>query len=165
MLRAPSLAWRSCSFILVLPPVSTFQPVAMATPAGIWEAPRRASEWCRPHTPGAACQNSRGMVAASSHYDLAAPPEQQGASKITVPLKEKESEQNSLALYTFVDNDQWQRLSGVTLVGGRRCGARRRRHSPRKRRCPAAEQGGDAGRWISTWGHERSTLSEPSRFC
>ena len=56
-----------------------------------------------------------GLVAASALFDLAAPEDQRGAAKITVPLKEKQTEQRSLALYTYVDN-KWQRLSDATLV-------------------------------------------------
>ena len=56
-----------------------------------------------------------GLVAASALFDLAAPEDQRGAAKITVPLKEKQTEQRSLALYTYVDG-KWQRLSDATLV-------------------------------------------------
>lgn len=58
-----------------------------------------------------------GLVAASAHFDLAAPADQRGAAKITIPLKEKQTEQRSLALYTYVDG-KWQRLSDTTLVAG-----------------------------------------------
>ncbi len=56
-----------------------------------------------------------GLVAASALFDLAAPEDQRGAAKITVPLKEKQTEQRSLALYTYIDG-KWQRLSDATLV-------------------------------------------------
>ena len=58
-----------------------------------------------------------GLVAASAHFDLAAPADQRGAAKITIPLKDKQTEQRSLALYTYVDG-KWQRLSDATLVAG-----------------------------------------------
>jgi hypothetical protein len=56
-----------------------------------------------------------GLAAASALFDLSAPEDQRGASGITVPLKETQTEARSLALYTYVDN-KWQRLSDVTLV-------------------------------------------------
>ncbi len=56
-----------------------------------------------------------GLVAASALFDLAAPQDQRGAAKITVPLREKQTEQRSLALYTYIDG-KWQRLSDATLV-------------------------------------------------
>lgn len=56
-----------------------------------------------------------GLVAASALFDLAAPQDQRGAAKITVPLKEKQTEQRSLALYTYLDS-KWQRISDATLV-------------------------------------------------
>ncbi|MDP9236594.1 MAG: glycosyl hydrolase family 18 protein [Chloroflexota bacterium] len=56
-----------------------------------------------------------GLVAASALFDLAAPADQHGPSRITVPLKEKQSEQRNLGIYSYVDG-KWQRLSDVTLV-------------------------------------------------
>ena len=64
-----------------------------------------------------------GLEAASAMFDLSAPEEQQGASRVTVPLKEKQTEARNLGLYSYVD-DSWKRLSDVTLIVGRRGGAR-----------------------------------------
>jgi hypothetical protein len=58
-----------------------------------------------------------GLEAASLMFDLSAPEDQQGASRVTVPLKEKQTEARNLGLYSFVD-DSWQRLSDVTLIVG-----------------------------------------------
>jgi hypothetical protein len=58
-----------------------------------------------------------GLAAASSLFDLAAPEDQRGASGITVPLKESQSDARDLSLYTYVEN-KWQRLSDVSLVAG-----------------------------------------------
>ncbi len=56
-----------------------------------------------------------GLVAASALFDLSAPADKRGASHLTVTLKEKQSDQHALGLYTYVDS-KWQRLSDVTLV-------------------------------------------------
>jgi hypothetical protein len=58
-----------------------------------------------------------GLVAASAMFDLSAPEDQQGASRVTVPLKEKQTEARNLGLYSYVD-DSWRRLSDVTLIVG-----------------------------------------------
>jgi hypothetical protein len=58
-----------------------------------------------------------GLEAASLMFNLSAPADQQGASRVTVPLKEKQTEARNLGLYSFVDDD-WQRLSDVTLIVG-----------------------------------------------
>jgi hypothetical protein len=56
-----------------------------------------------------------GLVSASALFDLAAPADQHGASRITVPLKDKQTDQRNLGIYSYVDG-KWQRLSDVTLV-------------------------------------------------
>ncbi len=56
-----------------------------------------------------------GLSAASAMFDLAAPVDQRGASRITIPLKEKQTDQRNLALYSYVSG-KWQRLADVTLV-------------------------------------------------
>lgn len=56
-----------------------------------------------------------GLVAASALFDLAAPADQQGASRITIPLKEKQTEQRNLGIYSYI-NGKWQRLSDVAVV-------------------------------------------------
>ncbi len=58
-----------------------------------------------------------GLVAASALFDLAAPADKRGASRLTVPLKDKQTEQRNLALYTYTGN-RWERLSDATLVAG-----------------------------------------------
>lgn len=58
-----------------------------------------------------------GLTAVSALFDLAAPANQRGASRVTVPLKEKQTDQRNLALYSYVDG-KWQRLSDAALVAG-----------------------------------------------
>lgn len=58
-----------------------------------------------------------GLEAASAMFDLAAPEDQQGASRVTVPLKEPQTDPRNLGMYTYIDNN-WQRLSDVTLIAG-----------------------------------------------
>ncbi len=58
-----------------------------------------------------------GLTAVSALFDLAAPEDQRGASRVTVPLKEKQTEQRNLALYSYVDG-KWQRLGDAQLVSG-----------------------------------------------
>jgi hypothetical protein len=58
-----------------------------------------------------------GLVAASAFFELSAPPDMRGGSRLTVLLSEKLSDANGLALYTFVD-DKWQRLGDAALVAG-----------------------------------------------
>lgn len=58
-----------------------------------------------------------GLEGASAMFDLAAPEDQQGASRVTVPLNEKQTEARNLGLYTYVEN-KWQRLSDVSLIAG-----------------------------------------------
>ena len=50
-----------------------------------------------------------GLVAASALFDLAAPQDKRGGSRLTVPLKDKQTDTRSLALYTYVDSG-WQRF-------------------------------------------------------
>lgn len=58
-----------------------------------------------------------GLTAVSALFDLAAPQNQHGASRVTVPLKEKQTDQHNLALYSYVDG-MWQRLGDAQLVSG-----------------------------------------------
>ena len=58
-----------------------------------------------------------GLTAVSALFDLSAPANQRGASRITVPLKEKQTDQHNLALYSYVDG-KWQRLGDAQLVSG-----------------------------------------------
>lgn len=58
-----------------------------------------------------------GLVAASAMFDLGAPQDKRGASRLTVPLKDKQTDAHNLALYTYTGG-QWQRLSDAVLVAG-----------------------------------------------
>jgi hypothetical protein len=58
-----------------------------------------------------------GLVAVSAQFDLAAPADQRGASRITVKLNEKQTDAHNLAMYTYVDG-KWQRLGDAQLVAG-----------------------------------------------
>jgi hypothetical protein len=58
-----------------------------------------------------------GLESASGMFELSAPEDQQGASRITIPLKERQTDARNLALYTYVDGG-WQRLTEVTLASG-----------------------------------------------
>lgn len=58
-----------------------------------------------------------GLEAVSVMFDLSAPADQQGASRISVGLKEKQTEARNLGLYTYVQN-KWQRLSDISLIAG-----------------------------------------------
>lgn len=58
-----------------------------------------------------------GLVAASALFELSAPEDQRGASGVTVPLKEQQTEARNLGLYTYIDG-KWQRLSDVALSAG-----------------------------------------------
>ncbi len=79
-----------------------------------------------------------GLVAVSALFDLAAPQDQRGASRITVPLKEKQTEQRNLALYSYVDG-KWQRLSDAHACRRRRRRAGRSRRAARQRRRAAPQ--------------------------
>jgi hypothetical protein len=98
--------------VLVLPPVSILS--RGGGDSGIPSGPGNADTYTstvRTGTP----KLPAGLVAASALFDLAAPQDQRGAAKITVPLKEKQTEQRSLALYTYLGG-KWQRISDATLV-------------------------------------------------
>jgi hypothetical protein len=58
-----------------------------------------------------------GLVAASAFFELSAPADMRGGSRLTVLLKERLTDDRGLALYTYVD-DKWQRLGDATLVAG-----------------------------------------------
>ncbi len=58
-----------------------------------------------------------GLSAVSRLFDVAAPPDKRGALRITVQLTDKQTEQQNLALYSYVDG-KWQRLADATLVAG-----------------------------------------------
>lgn len=99
--------------ILLLPPISILSRGGggnSSIPSGPGTADRYTSTVRKsmPKLPA-------GLVAASSLFDLAAPADQQGASRITIPLKDKQTEARSLALYSYVDS-KWQRVGDVALV-------------------------------------------------
>jgi len=101
--------------ILVLPPVSILSRSggsSGAIPSGPGTADAYSSK-VRSGMP----RLPAGLVAASPLFDLAAPANQQGASRITVPLREKQTEQRNLGFYSYVDG-KWQRLGDVALVAG-----------------------------------------------
>ncbi|HZP57231.1 MAG TPA: glycosyl hydrolase family 18 protein [Dehalococcoidia bacterium] len=58
-----------------------------------------------------------GLSAVSAMFDLSAPAGRSSSTALTVPLKEKQSDQNNLALYTYIEG-KWQRLADVTLTAG-----------------------------------------------
>jgi hypothetical protein len=101
--------------ILVLPPISILSgggggdgdiPTAPGTADKVTSEPRRNV----PKLPA-------GLTAASLMFELSAPADQQGASGVTLPLKEKQNDERSLALYTYRDN-KWDRLSDVAVIAG-----------------------------------------------
>jgi len=101
--------------ILVLPPISILSGDgggAEGIPAGPGTSDSYTSK-IRSGVP----KLPAGLVAASSLFDLSAPEDQRGASGLTIPLKEQETDARDMALYTYVE-EKWQRLSDVTLVAG-----------------------------------------------
>jgi hypothetical protein len=100
--------------VLLLPPVSILSRGGSSGDGGIPSGPGNADTYTSTVRSGMP-KLPAGLVAASALFDLAAPQDQRGAAKITVPLKEKQTEQRSLALYTYIDA-KWQRLSDATLV-------------------------------------------------
>jgi hypothetical protein len=99
--------------ILVLPPVSILSGGGGSKiPSGPGDADTYTST-----VRGGIPKLPAGLVAVSALFDLAAPQDQRGASRITVPLKEKQTEQRNLGLYSYVDG-KWQRLSDAQLIAG-----------------------------------------------
>lgn len=101
--------------ILVLPPVSVFSggdddSGELGSGPGIADRYTSSVHSGMPKLPA-------GLVAASALFNLSAPEDQRGASGITVPLKEKQSDARNLSLYTYSE-DRWQRLSDAQLVAG-----------------------------------------------
>jgi hypothetical protein len=99
--------------VLLLPPVSILSRGGGGQ-GGIPSGPGNADTYTSTVRSGMP-KLPAGLVAASPLFDLAAPQDQRGAAKITVPLREKQTEQRTLALYTYLDG-KWQRLSDATLV-------------------------------------------------
>lgn len=102
--------------ILVLPPVSILSRGDGAAGSALRDGPAIADRYTSSVHSGIP-KLPAGLVAASALFDLAAPEDQRGASAVTVPLKEKESDARNLSLYTYVEN-RWQRLADAQLVGG-----------------------------------------------
>lgn len=100
--------------ILLLPPVSILSgngddsPIPSAP--GTSDVPRSELRSGMPKLPA-------GLEAASGMFELSAPADQQGASRITIPLRDRQTDARNLAMYTYVDGG-WQRLSDVTLASG-----------------------------------------------
>lgn len=101
--------------VLVLPPISILSGGGGGGPA-IPGGPAVADRYTSKVRSGMP-KLPAGLVAASPLFDLAAPADQHGASRITVPLKQKQSDQKNLAIYSYVDG-KWQRLSDASLVAG-----------------------------------------------
>lgn len=101
--------------ILVLPPISVLSRGGGGAPS-IPSGPGDASTYTST-VRGGIPKLPAGLTAVSALFDLAAPADQRGASRITVPLKDKTTDQTNLALYSYVDG-KWQRLSDATLVAG-----------------------------------------------
>ena len=100
--------------VLLLPPVSILSgdgddsPIPSAP--GTSDVPQSELRSGMPKLPA-------GLEAASGMFELSAPADQQGASRITIPLLDRQTDARNLALYTYVDGG-WQRLSDVTLASG-----------------------------------------------
>jgi len=99
--------------VLVLPPVSI---LSRGDGGGGGSGPGTASTYTSTIRSGMP-KLPPGLAAVSAMFDLAAPADRRGASGVTVPLKEKQADVRTLALYTYMDS-RWQRLSDVTLVAG-----------------------------------------------
>ena len=99
--------------VLLLPPVSILSRGGGGD-SGVPSGPGNADTYTSKVRSGMP-KLPAGLVAASALFDLAAPQDQRGAAKITVPLREKQTEQRSLALYTYLDG-KWQRISDATLI-------------------------------------------------
>jgi len=100
--------------VLLLPPISILS--GDGNDGAISSGPATADKYTST-VRGSMPKLPEGLVAASAMFDLAAPEDEQGASRVTVPLKDKQTEARNLSLYTYMDGG-WQRLSDVTLVGG-----------------------------------------------
>jgi hypothetical protein len=100
--------------VLLLPPVSILSGDG---DGGVPQAGPGTADAYTSTVRGSMPKLPEGLAAASAMFDLAAPEGEQGASRITVPLKDKQTEARNLGLYTYVDGG-WQRLSDITLVAG-----------------------------------------------
>lgn len=102
--------------ILLVPPVSILSRGGGSGTSAIPSGPGIADTYTS--TPRSGIPRlPAGLVAASQLFDMAAPENQRGASRITIPLKDKQTDARNLGLYSYVDG-KWQRLSDVTLVAG-----------------------------------------------
>lgn len=102
--------------VLVLPPISVLSRGGGGDGSAIRATPGTADSYTSTIR-GGMPRLPPGLAAASALFDLSAPSDQRGASRITIPLKEKQSEQRTLGLYSYQDG-KWQRLSDVALIAG-----------------------------------------------
>jgi hypothetical protein len=102
--------------VLVLPPVSVLSRGGGGGSAsrGPASSPGNASTYTSTVRSGMP-KLPPGLVAASALFDLAAPADKRGASRLTIPLRDKQTDQRDLALYTY-DGGKWQRLSDAALL-------------------------------------------------
>ncbi len=99
--------------ILLLPPISILSRGGGGSPA-VSNGPGTATTYKSTARSGMP-KLPAGLVAVSLFYDLSAPEDARGAAKLTLPLKDKQTDQRNLALYSYIDG-KWQRLSDATLV-------------------------------------------------
>ncbi|MHB8685381.1 MAG: glycoside hydrolase family 18 protein [Dehalococcoidia bacterium] len=102
--------------VLVLPPISVLSRGGGGSPSVSSSGPGNAATYTSTVRSGMP-KLPAGLVAASALFDLAAPSNKRGASRLTVPLKDKQTDQNNLALYTYTAG-RWQRLSPASLLAG-----------------------------------------------
>lgn len=102
--------------VLVLPPISVLSRGGGGAPPSPSSGPGNATTYTSTVRSGMP-KLPAGLVAASALFDLAAPPAKRGASRLTVPLKDKQTDQNNLALYTYTGG-KWERLSAANLLAG-----------------------------------------------
>ncbi|MHB8376952.1 MAG: glycoside hydrolase family 18 protein [Dehalococcoidia bacterium] len=100
--------------VLVLPPISVLSRGGGGSPSVSSSGPGNAATYTSTVRSGMP-KLPAGLVAASALFDLAAPSNKRGASRLTVPLKDKQTDQNNLALYTYTAG-KWQRLSPASLL-------------------------------------------------
>ncbi|MBF6600581.1 MAG: hypothetical protein IVW36_08730 [Dehalococcoidia bacterium] len=102
--------------VLVLPPISVLSRGGGAASANDGGAPVNSDTYSSTVRTGMP-KLPAGLVAESGLFDLAAPANKRGGSRLTVPLKDKQTDERSLALYTY-SGGAWQRLADAALVAG-----------------------------------------------
>ncbi|MEX2246301.1 MAG: hypothetical protein WEC75_06410 [Dehalococcoidia bacterium] len=100
--------------ILVLPPISILSGGGGDgdIPAGPGDADTLTSR-----LRGGMPKLPAGLVAASAMFELFAPEDQRGASRLTIPLREQQTDARNLALYAYIDGN-WERLADAVLTAG-----------------------------------------------